>query len=78
MNTDIMIEWLCWFNLRIKTAGKKVLLLMDNYSAHKCAAKRMEETGELTHIQIEFLPDNTTSHHQPLDQGIIQNWKAHI
>jgi hypothetical protein len=25
-----------------------------------------------------FLPPNATSEYQPLDQGIINNWKTHV
>ena len=25
-----------------------------------------------------WLPPNVTSEYQPLDQGIIQNWKTHV
>ncbi|GBC01580.1 hypothetical protein RclHR1_42410001 [Rhizophagus clarus] len=32
----------------------------------------------LTHVEVAFLPPNTTSHHlQPLDAGVIKSFKAH-
>ncbi|XP_008189708.1 tigger transposable element-derived protein 6-like [Acyrthosiphon pisum] len=48
--------------------GKKVLLLIDNCTAHKTKKK-------FNSIKVEFLPPNTTSQLQPMDQGIIQNFK---
>ncbi len=58
--------------------GKKALLLMDNFSAHELAVEQMEEVGELKATKVIWLPPNSTSHYQPLDQGIIQNWKTHV
>lgn len=48
----------------------KVLLLLDNAPSH---------STDLSHsnVQIEFLPPNTTSLLQPLDQGIIAVFKAY-
>ena len=48
----------------------KVLLLLDNAPSH---------STDLSHpnVQIEFLPPNTTSLLQPLDQGIIAAFKAY-
>jgi hypothetical protein len=68
-----MLEWLKAFYLHIGTE-RKVLPTMDNFSAHKSA---VEETLLLANIQILFLPANSTSLYQPLDQGIIQNFKTH-
>ena len=54
----------------IKHQTRKVLLFADNATCHKI-------TCRLNNIKIEFLPPNTTSLIQPLDQGIIQNTKVH-
>jgi hypothetical protein len=53
--------------------GRRVLLLLDNFSAHACAL----ETLELKNVRIEFLPPNTTSLCQPCKQGIIFALKGH-
>jgi hypothetical protein len=49
---------------------------MDNFSAHelgwRCVSERLQYTT------IAWLPPNATSIHQPLDQGIIQNWKCYV
>ncbi|XP_013360806.1 PREDICTED: tigger transposable element-derived protein 1-like isoform X2 [Chinchilla lanigera] len=47
----------------------KVLLIMDNDEGH---AVDLLYNG----VQIEFLPPNTTSLIQPMDQGIIRTFKA--
>ncbi|XP_070592166.1 tigger transposable element-derived protein 1-like isoform X2 [Erythrolamprus reginae] len=48
----------------------KVLLLMDNAGGHDHLDH--EHDG----VQVEFLPPNTTSLIQPMDQGIIRAFKA--
>ena len=76
MNYKIMLEWLRWFD---KRANRPVLLLMDNFSAHEAAVDLLEEsTRPLQWTRIEWFPANTTSIFQPLDQGIIQNWKCFV
>jgi hypothetical protein len=71
MNTSIMEEWLEWFDRQMD--GPKVLLLLDNFSAHECALDSLEQKD----VCVEFLPPDTTSLCQPCDQGIIYALKGH-
>ena len=41
---SIMVEWLRWFDNRV---NRRVLLLLDNFSAHKLAVRILEETNGL-------------------------------
>ncbi len=70
----IFLEWLNAFDLHV--ANRKVLLVLDNCSAHV----PLEELP--THIQLRntcvlYLPPNMTSKTQPCDVGIIRNFKAY-
>jgi hypothetical protein len=78
MNHHIMKEYLCWFNNQMRIKGKKALLLIDDFSAYELSVELMEEAKELTYTKVMWLPPNATSIYQPLDQGIIQNWKSHV
>lgn len=75
MTGKIFLEWLRWFDNQM--TGRKVLLLLDNFSAHTKAVVEAEEEGILRHTRVVFLPANTTSLHQPMDQGIINNLKVY-
>ena len=71
MNGEIFKEYLEWFDAQF--SGRKVLLLMDSFSAHETALEALERDDKtLRNTRIEFLPKNATSLHQPLDQGIIR------
>jgi len=77
MTTAIMVDWLQWFDRQM--SGRKVLLLMDNFSAHLAAVNELEAMplgSGLKNTEVVFLPPNTTSKLQPLDQGIIAAFKA--
>ena len=51
----------------MRLEDRKILLLLDNGPAHPQA--------KLNNIKLAFLPPNTTSLSQPMDQGIIQTMK---
>ena len=57
---DLLIKW----NKLFQRDNKKICLLVDSCSSYLLV-------GELSHIKILYLPKNTTSILQPLDQGII-------
>ena len=71
MSSEIFQSWLIGVNARFRADNRKVLLLVDNCSAH--------HTGDLSlsNVNVHFLPPNTTAHLQPLDAGIIRAFKAH-
>ncbi|KAL8561579.1 hypothetical protein ACOMHN_024815 [Nucella lapillus] len=50
---------------------RKVLLVMDNCSAHKIPEQPLRA------VQVLFLPANSTAKLQPCDAGIIRNLKVH-
>ncbi|OJJ88102.1 uncharacterized protein ASPGLDRAFT_43224 [Aspergillus glaucus CBS 516.65] len=74
MTTQIFVEFLHWFDR--KMTGRKVALLMDNFSAHQAAAAILTGENPLQNTLIIWLPANSTSRYLPLDQGIINCWKA--
>lgn len=69
MNTDLFTRWVQSFDRRMTNQRRKVILLVDNAPSHP------KELG-LTSVKLVFLPANTTSRLQPLDQGIIKAVKA--
>ena len=56
----------------MRRENRKIVLLADNATSHKTG----ETIAKLTNVRIYFLPPNTTSVLQPLDQGIIHNLKV--
>ncbi|XP_060844196.1 tigger transposable element-derived protein 6-like [Rhopalosiphum padi] len=70
MNRDLMTDWLMCFNRKMEMENRKIILFLDNASSHP-------DTLNLKNIKLIFLPPNTTSICQPLDQGIIKNFKVH-
>jgi hypothetical protein len=69
MTAAIFEEWLRVWDKILRLSGRSILLLVDNCSAHPKL--------DLSNIRLEFLPPNTTSIIQPLDQGVIRNLKLH-
>ena len=67
MDSELMEEILRTLNRKCAAEDHKILLFIDNHpeSFSDC----------FSHVQIVFLPKNTTSKLQPLDAGIIKNLK---
>lgn len=75
MKANIMVEYLHWFDCRMR--NRRVVLLMDNFSAHELGVSQVGGVAALQNTLIIWLPANTTSRWQPLDQGIINAWKCY-
>jgi hypothetical protein len=71
MVSEIFEKFLRDWDKELCASKKKILLLVDNCSAHP-------NVQHLKAINLCFLPPNTTSVLQPLDQGIIRNLKVHF
>ncbi|KAI1003317.1 hypothetical protein K3495_g4888 [Podosphaera aphanis] len=54
---------------------RKILLLLDNFAGNELAVRLVGGLEGLQNVRIAWLPANTTSHWQPLDQGIIASFK---
>ena len=67
---QIFEEWVRKLERRFQMEGRKIALLIDNCPAHP-------SVSDLTNVQLVFLPPNTTSVLQPMDQGVIRSLKAH-
>ncbi len=53
--------------------GWKVLLLVDDFSAHEAGMNLLEEEDiEIANVHVVFLSANATSLGQSLNQGIIR------
>lgn len=68
MTTEIMTEWLQNLDVKMGKEKRKILLFLDNAPCHP--------NLKLRNIKLIFFPPNTTSVLQPMDQGIIKNFKV--
>lgn len=68
MTSEIMSEWLENFDRKMGAQNRKILLFLDNAASHP-------KHSNLKNIKIHFLHPNCTSISQPLDQGVIKNFK---
>jgi len=74
MTHIIFLEWLNAFDLHV--ANRKVLLVLDNYSAH-VPFEELPACIQLRNTHVLYLLPNMTSKIQPYDAGIIYNFKAY-
>lgn len=70
MTTDLFADWLKKVDANMKAQKRKIVLFVDNCSAHN-------NMPELDYVKLLYLPANTTSKLQPMDQGVINNFKVH-
>ena len=69
MDSDLFEEWVREQDRKFECENRKILLIVDNCLAHP-------QIGGLKAIDMCFLPPNTTSITQPMDQGVIRSLKA--
>ncbi len=64
---ELFTEWLKSLNWQMKLKNRKIALFINNWMVHN-------DMPTLGFVKVIFLPPNTTSKLQLLDQGIIQNF----
>ncbi|CAI6363779.1 unnamed protein product [Macrosiphum euphorbiae] len=69
MTAFLWNKWLKQFDEKLFMENRKIILFIDNCTAHVIVPN-------LKAITIKFFPTDSTSKLQPLDHGIIQNFKV--
>ena len=69
MDGGLVEEWVRELDRKFASEGKSIALVIDNCPAHP-------HIENLRSIKLFFLPPNTTSATQPMDQGVIRSLKA--
>ena len=70
MDGNLFTEWVRQLNNKFVAEGRKIALIINNCPAHR-------EIDNFQAVELIFLPPNTTSKTQPMDQGVIRSLKAH-
>ena len=69
MDSVLFEEWVRDLSKKFQAKDRQVALIIDNCPAHP-------NIENLSHVKLVFLPPNTTSVSQPMDQGVIRSIKA--
>ena len=69
MDSQIFEEWVRKLDRTFRMERRKIALLIDNCPAHPSVSN--------LNVQLVFLPPNTISVLQPMDQAVIRSLKAH-
>ena len=72
MTSQIFLDWLRRLNARMVEENRNIVLFLDNCSSHAKATS----SANLSNITIHYLPPNSTSRTQPMDQGVIRSLKC--
>ena len=70
MDSSLFEEWIREQDRKFERQGRKIALIVDNCPAHP-------QISNLKAIHLVFLPPNSTSKTQPMDQGVIRATKAY-
>ncbi|GAV04062.1 hypothetical protein RvY_14400 [Ramazzottius varieornatus] len=70
MTTKIFNSWLDWLNAEMIRQGRHVLLVVDNFIAHKVSSRLK--------VTLLFFPPNFTFRAQLSDAGIIKSFKDYF
>ena len=70
MGSSLFEEWVREQDRKFERQGRKIALIVDNCPAHP-------QISNLKAIHLVFLPPNSTSKTQPMDQGVIRATKAY-
>lgn len=68
MTSEIFSEWLSKLDKKFRKEKRKVLLFIDNCTAHN-------NVPNMSNVTVIWFPPNMTSVIQPMDQGVIKNLK---
>ena len=69
MDSILFEEWVREVDRRFTKEGRKIVILVDNCPAHP-------SIDNLVSAELIFVPPNTTSKLQPMDQDVIRSLKA--
>ena len=69
MTSEIFTEWACSLTNKMRNDNRNILIFLDNATSHKAF--------EYSNVKFAFFSPNLTSEVQPLDQGIINSFKAY-
>ena len=71
MDSTLFEEWVRELDNQFEKENRKIALIINNCTAHP-------EIGGLKAMDLFFLPSNTTSVLQPMDQGVICSFKSEV
>ena len=69
MSEELFEDWVHELDRKFAVSKRKIALIIDNCTVYP-------HVENLKSIELIFLPPNTTSHTQPMNQGIIRALKA--
>ena len=69
MDSTLFEDWVCELDVKFQKENRNIALIIDNCPAHPTIA-------DLSNVKLIFLPPNTTSVSQPMDQRVKKGLKA--